>query len=64
MFYHVKVQKFFLTLREEHRRSVFENMVLRGVFGPKWEKVTGGWRILYKKKSHDMYSPNISWVIK
>jgi hypothetical protein len=32
--------------------------MLRGVFGPKWEKVTGGWRILYKEKCHDVYSPD------
>jgi hypothetical protein len=30
-----------LTLREEHRLRVFENRVLRGTFGPKWDEVTG-----------------------
>ena len=33
-----------LTLREEHRLRVFENMVLRGIFGPKRDGVTGEWR--------------------
>jgi hypothetical protein len=31
-----------LTLREEHRQRVFENMVLRSIFGPKMDEVTGG----------------------
>jgi hypothetical protein len=34
---------FFLTLREEHRLRVFENRVLRRIFGPKRGEVTGGW---------------------
>jgi hypothetical protein len=34
-----------LTLREEHRLRVFENRVLRRIFGPKKDKVTGEWRI-------------------
>jgi hypothetical protein len=34
-----------LTLREEHRLRVFENRVLRRVFGPKRDEVTGGWRV-------------------
>ena len=33
-----------LTLREERRLRVFENMVLRRVFVPKWDEVTGEWR--------------------
>jgi hypothetical protein len=35
-----------LTLREKHRLRVFENRVLRRIFGPKREEVTGGWRKL------------------
>jgi hypothetical protein len=35
-----------LTLREEHRLRVFENKVLRRIFGPKRDEVTGGWRKL------------------
>jgi hypothetical protein len=34
-----------LTLREEHRLKVFENRVLRRIFGPKRDEVTGGWEI-------------------
>jgi hypothetical protein len=33
-----------LTLREEHRTRVFENRVLRRIFGPKRDEVTGKWR--------------------
>jgi hypothetical protein len=33
-----------LTLREEHRLRVFENKVLRRIFGPKRDEVAGGWR--------------------
>jgi hypothetical protein len=33
-----------LTLRDEHRLRVFENRVLRRIFGPKRDEVTGGWR--------------------
>jgi hypothetical protein len=36
-----------LTLREEHRLRVFENRVLRRIFGLKRDKVTGGWRKLH-----------------
>jgi len=36
-----------LTLREEHRLMVFENRVLRRIFGPKRDEVTGGWRKLH-----------------
>jgi hypothetical protein len=37
-------ETWFLTLREEHRLRVFENRVLRRIFGPKRDEVTGGWR--------------------
>jgi hypothetical protein len=36
-----------LTLREEHRLKVFENKVLRWIFGPNKNEVTGGWRKLH-----------------
>jgi hypothetical protein len=36
-----------LTFREEHRLRVFENRVLRRIFGPKRDGVTGGWRKLH-----------------
>jgi hypothetical protein len=54
-----------LTLREELRLGVFENTVLRGIFGPKRDAVTGEWRRLHKEELNDLYSsPNIIRVIK
>jgi hypothetical protein len=46
-----------LTLREEHRLRVFENRVLRMIFGPKRDEVTGELRKLHNKELHDLYSP-------
>jgi hypothetical protein len=43
-------------LREEHRLRVFENRVLRRIFGPKRNEVTGEWRKLHNEKLHDLYS--------
>jgi hypothetical protein len=43
-----------LTLREEHRLRVFENRVLRRIFGPKRNRVTGGWRKLLNEELHDL----------
>jgi hypothetical protein len=45
-----------VTLREEHRLRVLENRVLRGIFGPKKNEVTGEWRRLRKEELHDLYS--------
>jgi hypothetical protein len=45
-----------LTLREEHRLRVFENRVLRRIFGPKRDEVTGGWRKLHNEQLHNLYS--------
>jgi hypothetical protein len=54
-----------LALREEHRLRVFENRVLRRIFGPKRDKVTGVWRRLHNEELNDLYSsPNIIQVIK
>jgi hypothetical protein len=54
-----------LTLREEHRLRVFENRVLRGIFGLKRDEVTGGWRKLHSKELQDLYSlPSIILIIK
>jgi hypothetical protein len=44
---------------------VFENKVLRRIFGPKRDEVTGEWRKLHNEELHDLYpSPTIVWVIK
>jgi hypothetical protein len=45
-----------LTLREEHRLWVFENWVLRRIFGPKKDEVTGQWRKLHNGELHNCYS--------
>jgi hypothetical protein len=54
-----------LTLREEHRLRVFENRVLRRIFGLKTVEVMGGWRKLNYKELHDLYSlPSIIRIIR
>ena len=54
-----------LILREERRLRVFENRVLRRVFGPKRDEVTGEWRKLYDEELRDLYSlSNIMRVVK
>ena len=54
-----------LTLREERNLRVFENMVLRRIFGPTRDEVTGDWRRLHNEELNDLYSsPNIARVIK
>jgi hypothetical protein len=45
-----------LTLREEHRLRVFENRVLRRIFGPKRDEVTGGWRKHHNEELNNLYS--------
>jgi hypothetical protein len=54
-----------LTLREERRLRVSENRVLRRIFGPKRDKVTGEWRTLHNDELNDLYSsPSIFRVIE
>jgi hypothetical protein len=61
--YHHHRETLSFTLREEHRLRVFENRVLRRIFGPKRDEVTGGW--LHNEELHGLYSsPSIVRVIK
>jgi len=54
-----------LTLREEGNLRVFESMVLRRIFGPRRDEVTGEWRRLHNEELNGLYSsPNIVRVIK
>jgi len=54
-----------LTLRGKRRPRVFQNRVLRRIFGPKRDDVMGEWRKLHNKELNDLYSsPNIVRVIK
>jgi hypothetical protein len=54
-----------LTVREEHKLRVFVNRVLRRIFGPEVDRVTGGWRKLHNKELHNLYSsPIIIRIIK
>jgi hypothetical protein len=54
-----------LTLREEQRLRVFENRVLRRIFGPNRDEVAGKWRKLHNRELHNLYSsPDIIRQIK
>jgi hypothetical protein len=58
-------QTWSLTLMEEQRLKVFENRVLRRIFGPKADEVIGVWITLHNKELHILYSsPNIIRMIK
>ena len=51
--------------KSNRRLRVFENRVLRRVFGPKRDEVAGEWRKLHNEELSDLYSlPNIVWVVK
>ncbi|KAJ4448528.1 hypothetical protein ANN_10546 [Periplaneta americana] len=53
------------TLKEEQRLRVFENKILRNIFGPKRDEVTGEWRKLHNTELHELYSsPDIIRNIK
>ena len=54
-----------LALREKRRLRVFENVVLRRIFGPKRDEVQGEWRKLHNEELHELYSsPDIVRVTK
>jgi hypothetical protein len=54
-----------LTLKEEQRLRMFENRVLRRIFGPKRDEATQEWRRLHNEELNNLYSsPNIVRVIK
>jgi hypothetical protein len=58
-------ETWFVTVREKQRLRVFENRVLRRIFGPKRDGVTGEWGRLHNEELNDLYSsPNIIRVIK
>jgi hypothetical protein len=52
-----------LTLRGEHRWSVFEKTELGGIFGPKREEVEGGWRRVRNEELHNFYTSPIIIII-
>jgi len=61
----IRQSNWFLTLRDEHRLRVFENRVLRRIFGPKREEVAEGWRKLHSEELHNLNTyPNTIQVIK
>jgi hypothetical protein len=58
-------ETYYLTLKEEYRLRVFDNRVLRRIFGPKKEEVTGDWKKMHNEELHNLYSsPNIIIIIK
>jgi hypothetical protein len=53
-----------LTLREEHRLRVFDNRVLRRIFGVRRDEVMAGWRKMHNKELRELYSsPSIIRII-
>jgi hypothetical protein len=59
----IKIRNF--RLEWQHKLRVFENRVLRRIFGPKSDRVSGGWRKLHNEELHNFYSsPSIIIIIK
>jgi hypothetical protein len=52
----IAIKKFSFQVDGEHRLRVFENRVLRRIFGPKKDEVTGEWRKLHNEQLHNLYS--------
>jgi hypothetical protein len=48
-------ETWYLTVREEHKLRVFENRMLKRIFGPKRDEVTGRCRMLHNDALHDLY---------
>jgi hypothetical protein len=54
-----------LTINEEHKLRLFENRVLRRIYGPKRDELIGGWRKLHDEELHNLhFSPNMVRMIK
>jgi hypothetical protein len=49
-----------LHTKEENRLRVFENRILRRIFGPKRDEVTGDWREFHSEELHNLYHPQIT----
>jgi hypothetical protein len=52
-------ETWYLILNDGHKLRVFENTVLRIIFGPKRDEVTGGWRKLHNEELHNLYNSPI-----